>query len=68
MLRTADAVAPILTAGDVQTSLAMYLALYALLLFSFVFPLFHMARRAGEPAPGAKTPGGLFAPQGAATR
>ena len=67
VLRTADAVAPILTAPVVWTSLAMYLALYVILLLSFIYVLFYMARRAGEPAPGAKTPGGLFAPQ-AATR
>jgi cytochrome bd ubiquinol oxidase subunit I len=67
VLRTADAVAPILTTQMVWTSLCMYLALYALLLLSFIYVLFYMARRAGEPAPGAKTPGGLFAPQ-AATR
>jgi hypothetical protein len=46
----------------------MYLALYALLLLSFIFVLFYMARRAGEPAPGAKTPGGLFAPEGTVSR
>jgi cytochrome d ubiquinol oxidase subunit I len=63
VLRTADAVAPVLTAPVVWTSLAMYLALYALLLTSFIFVLFYMARRAGQPAEGAKTPGGLFAPQ-----
>jgi cytochrome d ubiquinol oxidase subunit I len=68
VLRTADAVAPNITEPMVWTSLAMYLALYALLLLSFIFVLFYMARRAGEPAPGAKTPGGLFAPEGAVSR
>jgi cytochrome d ubiquinol oxidase subunit I len=68
VLRTADAVAPVVTAPMVGTSLAMYLALYALLLSSFIYVLFYMARRAGEPAPGAKTPGGLFAPHGTVTR
>ena len=67
VLRTADAVAPILTAPVVWTSLVMYLALYVILLLSFIYVLFYMARRAGESSPGAKTPGGLFAPQ-AATR
>ena len=43
-------------------------ALYALLLASFIYVLFYMARRAGEPSPGAKTPGGLFAPDGAVAR
>ena len=68
LLRTADAVAPVVTAPMVATSLIMYLALYALLLASFIYVLFYMARRAGESAPGAKTPGGLFAPDGAVAR
>jgi cytochrome bd ubiquinol oxidase subunit I len=68
VLRTADAVAPVVTAPMVWTSLVMYLALYALLLLSFVYVLFYMARRAGEPAPGAKTPGGPFASHAAAAR
>jgi cytochrome d ubiquinol oxidase subunit I len=68
VLRTADAIAPIVTAPMVGTSLAMYLGLYALLLSSFIYVVFYMARRAGEPAPGAKTPGGLFAPEPATTR
>lgn len=73
VLRTADAVAPVLTAPVVWTSLAMYLALYALLLAAFISVLFHMARRAGavtsptEPAV-AQTPGGLFAPEPGVTR
>jgi cytochrome d ubiquinol oxidase subunit I len=68
LLRTADAVAPVVTAPMVATSLIMYLALYALLLASFIYVLFYMARRAGASAPGAKTPGGLFAPDGAVAR
>ncbi len=68
VLRTADAVAPILTAPVVWTSLAMYLALYAVLLLSFIFVLFYMARNAGQPERGAKTPGALFTPDGAVAR
>jgi cytochrome bd ubiquinol oxidase subunit I len=68
VLRTADAVAPNITGPMVWTSLAMYLGLYALLLLSFIFVLFYMARRAGQPASGPKTPGGLFAPEGAVSR
>jgi cytochrome bd ubiquinol oxidase subunit I len=68
VLRTADAVAPVLTTPLVWTSLVMYLALYAMLLLSFIYVLFYMARRAGQPAEGARTPGGLFAPDPATTR
>jgi len=67
VLRTSDAVSNA-TAPMVATSLAMYLTLYVLLLVSFIYVLFYMARRAGEPAPGVKTPGGLFAPDGAVAR
>jgi cytochrome d ubiquinol oxidase subunit I len=63
VLRTAEAVVQTATPPMVATSLAMYLTLYALLLSSFIYVLFYLARRAGEPAPGAKTPGGLFAPE-----
>jgi cytochrome d ubiquinol oxidase subunit I len=68
VLRTSEAVAPVLTAPMVWTSLAVYLALYALLLISFVYVLFYMARRAGDPSPEPKTPGGLFAPKDAVAR
>ena len=68
MLRTVDAAAPNVTAPMIGLSLTMYLALYALLLATFIFVIFHIARRAGEPASGDKTPGGLFAPHPGVTR
>ncbi|WP_088348885.1 MULTISPECIES: cytochrome ubiquinol oxidase subunit I [Rhodomicrobium] len=67
VLRTADAVAavpPPMVAG----TLAMYLTLYAVLLATFIFVVFFIARRAGEPVAGHATPGGLFAPQPGVTR
>jgi cytochrome bd ubiquinol oxidase subunit I len=68
VLRTADAAAPSVTAPMIGLSLAMYLALYALLLASFIFVVFHIARRAGQFSAGDKTPGGLFAPHPNVTR
>ncbi len=68
VLRTADAAAPNVTAPMIGLSLAMYLALYALLLASFIFVVFHIARRAGQSSAGDKTPGGLFAPHPSVTR
>jgi len=68
VLRTADAAAPSVTAPMIGLSLAMYLALYALLLASFIFVVFHIARRAGQSSAGDKTPGGLFAPHPSVTR
>lgn len=67
VLRTSEAVTAV-SPSMVAISLTMYLVLYVILLFSFIYVLFYMARRAGEPAPGPKTPGGLFAPEGAVTR
>ncbi len=61
VLRTADAVSAV-PAPIVGMSLAMYLSLYAALLATYIFVVFFIARRAGEPATGEKTPGGLFAP------
>jgi hypothetical protein len=49
-------------------SLTMYLLLYALLLSTFIYVVFFIARRAGKPATGDRTPGGLFAPQPEITR
>ena len=48
ILKTAEAVASpaIVSAGDVQLTLAMYLLLYAVLLVSFVTVLFHLAGKA----------------------
>ena len=68
VLRTADATAPNVTAPMIGMSLTMYLALYALLLAMFVFVVFYIARRAGQPAAGDKMPGGLFAPHPGVTR
>jgi len=68
VLRTVDAAAPNVTAPMIGLSLTMYLALYALLLATFIFVVFHIALRAGEPASGDKTPGGLFAPHPGVTR
>jgi cytochrome bd ubiquinol oxidase subunit I len=68
VLRTADATAPNVTAPMIGMSLTMYLALYALLLATFIFVVFYIARRAGQPAAGDKMPGGLFAPHPSVTR
>ena len=68
VLRTAEAAAPNVTAPMISISLAMYLALYALLLATFIFVVFYIARRAGQPAERDKTPGGLFAPHPEVTR
>ena len=68
VLRTADATAPTVTAPMIGLSLSMYLALYAFLLATFIFVVFHIARRAGQPAAGDKVPGGLFAPHPEVTR
>jgi hypothetical protein len=38
------------------------------LLISFVFVVFHIARNAGKPLAGDKMPGGLFAQEPGATR
>ncbi|NJM35677.1 MAG: cytochrome ubiquinol oxidase subunit I [Rhodomicrobium sp.] len=62
ILRTGEAAAANVTAPMIWLSLAMYLALYALLLVSFIAVVFHIARRAGERTADAPTPGGLFAP------
>ena len=68
LLRTVDATAQNVTAPMIGISLSMYLALYALLLATFIFVVFHIARRAEQPAAGDKTPGGLFAPHPGVTR
>ncbi len=63
VLRTADAAAKNVTSPMIGLSLAMYLALYVLLLATFIVVVFYLARRAGEQLPEEATPGGLFAPQ-----
>ncbi len=68
VLRTADATAPTVTAPMIGLSLSMYLALYAFLLATFIFVVFHIARRAGQATAGDKMPGGLFAPHPSVTR
>lgn len=68
VLRTADATAPTVTAPMIGLSLSMYLALYAFLLVTFIFVVFHIARRAGQATVGDKMPGGLFAPHPKVTR
>ena len=47
VLRTAD-VASAVPAPMIGLSLAMYLSLYAVLIVSYVWVLFYMARKAGE--------------------
>jgi cytochrome d ubiquinol oxidase subunit I len=65
VLRTSEAVAQNVTGPMIGISLSMYLALYALLLISFILVVFHIARRAGEGPQQQQpvTPGGLFAPE-----
>ncbi|SOD92204.1 cytochrome ubiquinol oxidase subunit I [Caenispirillum bisanense] len=50
VLKTADAVAP-LGAGMVGSTLAMYLALYGVLLAAYIGALFHLAAKAGKGTP-----------------
>ena len=65
VLRTADAAAQIPT-PLLWTTLALYIALYLALLVAYVSVVFHLARKAGEPA--SAPPGsGQFALQGAAS-
>lgn len=47
ILRTADAVGPV-SGGMIGMTLAMYLILYVVLMFSFIGVVFYMARKAGE--------------------
>jgi cytochrome bd ubiquinol oxidase subunit I len=68
LLRTADAAAPSVTAPMIGLSLSMYLALYVLLLATFIYVVFFIARRAGQPMSGDNTPGGLFALHPGVTR
>lgn len=49
VLTTAEAVAPNVGAGMIWTSLALYLALYAVLTVAYVSVVFHLARKAGHP-------------------
>jgi cytochrome bd ubiquinol oxidase subunit I len=54
VLTTAEAAAPNVGAGLIGSSLAMYRALYLLLITAYVSVLFHLARKAdGDPAPQA---------------
>jgi len=50
VLRTADAVAPNVSAAQIGVSLSIYLTLYAALIVAFVAVLFSLARRADAPA------------------
>jgi cytochrome d ubiquinol oxidase subunit I len=68
VLRTADAAAPNVTAPMIGLSLAMYLALYAVLLIAFIFVLFHLARHPGKAAQDERQPGGLSTLQPAHAR
>ena len=64
VLKTADAVAP-LAAGMVGSTLAMYLALYGVLLAAYIGALFHLAAKAGTGTPvPAGAPPGRAAPPG----
>jgi cytochrome bd ubiquinol oxidase subunit I len=51
LLSTQQAVATTITSGMVSTTLAMYLALYGVLIAAYVSVIFYMARKAGEPLP-----------------
>jgi cytochrome d ubiquinol oxidase subunit I len=55
VLRTADAAGPV-PAHTIGLSLAMYLTLYAVLLATYLFTIFHLATKAGghAPAPSAQ--------------
>jgi cytochrome d ubiquinol oxidase subunit I len=64
LLRTADVVAAH-TAPTVATTLAAYLALYALLLLAYVGVLKYMAEHPAKPAPEAPRPVATTAQQGA---
>ncbi|MGJ3262874.1 MAG: cytochrome ubiquinol oxidase subunit I [Salinarimonas sp.] len=56
VLSTADAVTKTAGAGMVWTSLAMYLALYVVLLAAYVGTLFHLAGKAADAAGGRTLP------------
>jgi cytochrome d ubiquinol oxidase subunit I len=67
LLRTAQAASDV-PAPLIGISLTMYLVLYVLLLATFMFVVFHIARHAGQPLAGDKMQGGLFAPHPSVTR
>jgi cytochrome d ubiquinol oxidase subunit I len=58
VLRTADAAAPNVTSPMIGLSLSMYLTLYAVLLVSFIYVLFYLARHPGKAAKDERQPGG----------
>lgn len=60
VLRTSEAAATNVTAPMIGISLSMYLALYALLLITFILVVFYIARRAGDGAHQEETPAGIF--------
>ena len=63
VLKTSEAAAPNVTAPMISISLTMYLALYALLLLTFIFVVFYIARRSSQQEPNTERPGGYFSPQ-----